>query len=207
MKRINGTRFMAQEELGKQLIELNMDEEQYSTGGIPLLVQGRKIYVDAGDSHTMIFGATGSKKTRMFAMPSIGIFARAGESFVVTDPKGELYKRTAGDVQKQGYNICCLNLRAFREGKTWNPLMLPYKLYHSGNQTKAIELVSEMARVIIDLDCTNESFWSTTAVDIFIGLSLVWSFTSSDILYELVPIFVKYFVLYSTGRPARLFSM
>lgn len=173
MKKINGTRFMSQEEFAKQLVELNMDDEQYETGGIPLMVRGRKIYVDAGDSHTMIYGATGSKKTRMFAMPSIGIFARAGESFVVTDPKGELYKRTAGDVQKQGYEICCLNLRSFREGQTWNPLWLPYKLYHGGERTKAIELVSEMARMIIESEAVEDKFWTTTAIDIFIGLALM----------------------------------
>lgn len=173
MKKINGTRFMTQEELAKQLTELNMDDDRYEIGGIPLMVRGRKIYVDSSDSHTMIYGATGSKKTRMFAMPSIGIFARSGESFVVTDPKGELYKRTAGDVQKQGYEIYCLNLRSFREGNTWNPLWLPYHLYHGGERTKAIELVSEMARMIMESASVEDKFWTATAMDIFIGLALM----------------------------------
>ena len=89
MNRMNRTRFLTQDEFAKTLVEININDKNYPVGGIPMLVLGDKAYIDAADNHTMIFGATGSKKTRMFAMPSIGIFARAGESFVVTDPKGE----------------------------------------------------------------------------------------------------------------------
>ena len=173
MKRINSTRFLTQEELAEQLVELDMDQEVYQTGGIPLLVKNRKIYVDNTDSHTMIFGATGSKKTRMFAMPAIGVFARAGESFVVTDPKGELFERTAGDVEQHGFHICCLNLRDFKAGVSWNPLALPYKYYHNGKRTKALEFVSEMAKMIIQMDSTEEKFWTTTAADIFVGFTIL----------------------------------
>ena len=104
---------------------LDLQETQYAQGGVPLLTMGDKVYVDASDSHTIIFGATGSKKTRMFAMPSLRIFARAGESFVVTDPKGELYQRTSGEVVQMGYEVCCLNLRDMECGESWNPLDLP----------------------------------------------------------------------------------
>lgn len=66
--------------------------------------------MDASDSHTMIFGATGSKKTRLFAMPGIGILVRGGESFVATDPKGELYERTAGEaLVLAGRNCPCIS--------------------------------------------------------------------------------------------------
>ena len=125
MKRINSTRFLTQDELAERLTPLDIDGDEYPVGGIPLLIKDKKIYVDATDSHTMIYGATGSKKTRMFAMPSLGIFARAGESFVVTDPKGELFLRTVGDVSEHGYEVCCVNLRDLKNGVTWNPLNLP----------------------------------------------------------------------------------
>jgi len=173
MNRINGTRFLTQDELAKTLVEINIKEKTYPVGGIPMLVLDDKLYIDAADSHTMIFGATGSKKTRMFAMPSIGIFARAGESFVVTDPKGELYDRTIGDVVSYGYESNCVNLRDFREGVTWNPLSLPYRYYHNGKKTKAIEFAVEMSKMIIGEDATEEVFWSNTAVDVFSGFILL----------------------------------
>lgn len=173
MNRLNSTRFMTQEEFAKQFVELNMKEEIYSAGGIPMLVRDDKIYVDAEDSHTIIFGATGSKKTRMFVMPSIGIFARAGESFVVTDTKGELYERTLGDVVKHGYKGYCLNLRNFRQGVTWNPLALPYRYYHNGKKTKAMEFATEMAKMIIGEEMTEDAFWPTTAIDVVCGFILL----------------------------------
>ena len=96
---------MTQEEFAKQFVELDMNDATYPVGGIPMLVKDKKIYIDAEDSHTIIFGATGSKKTRMFVMPSIGILARAGESFVVTDTKGELYERT---IQRNFRFVCSI---------------------------------------------------------------------------------------------------
>ena len=173
MKKINSTRFMTQEEFTKQFVELDMNAKNYSVGGIPMLVKDKKIYIDDQDSHTIIFGATGSKKTRMFVMPSIGIFARAGESFVVTDTKGELFERTIGDVEAQGYKRCCINLRNFRAGVTWNPLALPYRYYHSGKKAKAMEFATEMAKMVIGEKSTEEAFWSNTAIDVFSGFILL----------------------------------
>jgi len=166
--RINSTRFLNQEELASQLLELDLNEQNYSMGGIPLLCMGDKIYVDATDSHSIIFGATGSKKTRMFAMPSIGIFSRAGESFVVTDPKGELYQRTAGEVAEMGYDVCCLNLRNLNEGEEWNPFYLPYKLYHSSERAKAMEMIQELVTMMTD-NASDEKFWTYTTIDVLCG--------------------------------------
>lgn len=173
MNRINGTRFLKQDELAQQLVEIDLNQEQYPVGGVPLLVKDGKAYVDGSDSHTIVFGATGSKKTRMFAMPSIGIFARAGESFVVTDPKGELYRKTAGEVEACGYQVRCLNLRQLRQGDTWNPLALPYEYYHRGKKAKALEMVNELATMIIGQDSTEESFWTNSSISILVGFILL----------------------------------
>ena len=173
MNRLNSTCFMTQEEFAKQFVELDMKDAAYPVGGIPMLVNDNKIYVDASDSHTIIFGATGSKKTRMFVMPAIGILARAGESFVVTDTKGELFDRTLGDVIEHGYKMCCINLRDFHNGVTWNPLALPYRYYHSGKKAKAVEFAIEMAKMIIGPDMTDDAFWPTTAIDVLSGFILL----------------------------------
>lgn len=173
MNRLNTTSFITQDELAQKLFSINMNKKHYLIGGVPLLVQDSKIYVDSSDSHTMIFGATGSKKTRMFVMPSIEIFAKAGESFVVTDPKGEVFERTAGNVQELGYDVKCMNLRDFRDGFTWNPLRLPYEFYRKGKQAKAVEFVNEMARMIIGENATNEVFWVNSAVDVLCGFTLL----------------------------------
>jgi type IV secretory pathway TraG/TraD family ATPase VirD4 len=42
-------------------------------------------------------------------LPLINILALAGESFIATDPKGELYDRTSGLVAAKGYQTFVLN--------------------------------------------------------------------------------------------------
>lgn len=173
MNRVNSTHFATQEELAGSLVSLDLKEKVFPIAGVPFLGKGDTIYVDASDSHTMVFGATGSKKTRLFVMPGIEILVRGGESFVATDPKGELYERTAGDVSSYGYDVKCMNLRDFKKGFRWNPLTLPYEYYHNNKKVKAMEFVMEMSSMIIGGDSSQESFWVDTGRDVLVGFILL----------------------------------
>lgn len=66
-------------------------------GGVPLgqTEEGEEILVDSSDVHSLIIGSTGSKKSRLIVMPNIYILGAAGESMIVSDPKAEIYSRTA----------------------------------------------------------------------------------------------------------------
>ncbi|MCM1261551.1 MAG: type IV secretory system conjugative DNA transfer family protein [Butyrivibrio sp.] len=172
MNKMNGTKFISQEELKERLTEIDLEKEDYLSGGVPLIVQDGKAYVDTGDSHTIIFGATGSKKTRLLGMPMVEILSGAGESFVITDPKGEIYEKTVCNVEQRGYRVFCLNLRDFREGNTWNPLALPYDFYHNGEKSKAVEMASELSTMIIG-DDMKEPFWTNSAADVLTGFMLI----------------------------------
>ena len=169
MQRINQTGFLEKDEFAKKLTKLHMDDEAYETGGVPMLVKDREIYVDGSDNHTLIFGATGSKKSRLFAFPTIGILARAGESFIVTDPKGELFARTSADVKAHGYEVETLNLRDFSKGSGWNVVGLIFQYYHNGRKAKAFELLNGICRMLLD-DTINERYWSDTAANVICGL-------------------------------------
>lgn len=173
MNRMNTTRFMSQEELMQKCTEIDLGrDEPCRTGGVPLLVKDQKAYVDAEDNHTMIFGSTGSKKTRLLGIPTVEILSRAGESFVVTDPKGEIYAKTAKSIQRRGYRTYCLNLRELKNGIAWNPLLLPYEFYCQGDEGKAVEMVNEMARMIVG-EKSEDPFWSNTTIDVITGLILI----------------------------------
>ena len=173
MNRMNTTRFMSQEELMQKYKEIDLGrEETCQVGGVPLLVKDQKAYIDAEDNHTMIFGSTGSKKTRLLGIPTVEILSRAGESFVVTDPKGEIYAKTAKSIQRRGYRTYCLNLRELKDGMTWNPLLLPYEFYCQGEEGKAVEMVNELARMIVG-EKSEDPFWSNTTMDVITGLILI----------------------------------
>ena len=55
-----------------------------------------------------------------------------------------------------------------------DPMTLPYNLYKSGNQDKAIELIDDLAANILydDNSKNQDPFWEKTSADYFAGLSL-----------------------------------
>ncbi len=132
----------------KSTVKLDISRGLYPGAGLPVLSDGTTIYADNSDTHSLIFGATGSKKTRLFCMPMLKMFAMAGESFIATDPKGELYDKTSGLVRAQGYKTVVLNFRDLELSDFWNPLKIPYELYHSGQTEAAISLLDDLVQAL-----------------------------------------------------------
>ena len=159
------TRWSSIEEMQKSGTYVDLSADKYPTAGLPLLTNGREAYVDGEDTHTLIFGATGSKKTRLFVMPMLNMFVKAGESFVVSDPKGELYKRTSGIAKENGYDITVINFRDIGKGDMWNPIALPYELYKSGKKEEAIALLNDFVATIAapHFENTVDRFWPEMA--------------------------------------------
>ncbi|MBP3381865.1 MAG: type IV secretory system conjugative DNA transfer family protein [Clostridia bacterium] len=159
------TRWSTVEEMKRAGTYVDLFADTYPVAGLPLLSDGKEAYVDGADTHTLIFGATGSKKTRLFCMPLIGLFAGAGESFVVTDPKGELYAKTAGFVKSKGYKTVVLNFRDIGRGDMWNPLALPYEMYHSENKEQGISMLNDFVNTIAEPQKANtkDVFWPEMA--------------------------------------------
>lgn len=143
----------------------------YQAAGIPLYSEKDKIWVDNGESHTLIIGATGSGKTYCMVNPLVMILAKKGESMIITDPKGEIYENNANFLRSRGYNIILLNFRSPQKGNTWNPLSLPYRLYKNGNIDKSNELLRDIALNILHEEKTDDPFWQNTAADYFVGLA------------------------------------
>ena len=142
--------------------------------GIPLINNGKEMWVDNGEYHNLVIGSTGSGKTECLVKPMVNLLAKKGESMIITDPKGEIYKYSAAYLRSKGYNIIVLNFREPLKGNSWNPLTLPYKYYKSGNQDKAIELLDDVAlNILYDPSNKSESdFWEKSSADYFSGLAL-----------------------------------
>ena len=157
-----------------KVVKVSPYSEVVEAAGIPLINNGKEIWVDNGEYHNLVIGSTGSGKTETIVKPMVNLLAKKGESMVITDPKGEIYKYSATYLKKQGYKIIVLNFREPLHGNSWNPLTLPYKYYTGGNQDKAIELLNDVALNIL-YDSSNKSesdFWEKSAADYFSGLAL-----------------------------------
>lgn len=148
------------------------------TAGVPLLwsEQDDIVVVDQTDAHTLVIGPTGSKKSRLVAMPMVRILGSVNtkESMVICDPKAEIFNRTASFLEQQGYIILTLNLRNPEVGRGWNPLAIPYNFFCQGNVDRAYEFVNDIAENLIKDDMsTNEPFWDNSAGSLFFGLTIL----------------------------------
>jgi len=167
------SRWASESEIKSSLYKIKSGDVSPSHGGIPLFSDSEAVYVDKTDTHSLIVGSTGSKKTRLIGMPALRLYAHAGESFIATDPKAELYEKTLPLLKGLGYRVFVLNLRDPVHSNAWNPLIVPYRLYHSGQRDKAIELLNDMANCIVKEDYAKEPYWPNNAADLLTGLLLL----------------------------------
>lgn len=114
--------------------------------------------------HTMIYGATGSGKTRGFVKPFILQTARRKESMVLVDPKGEIYESMSGFLRDEGYEVKMFNLLDMENSDAWNCLS---EIEHDK------DLVQSIAEVIIkNTSNANErqDFWEKAELNLLMAL-------------------------------------
>ena len=86
-----------------------------------ILAENNYLPVDKrGNVNVLVVGGSGSGKSASYSIPNA--YQQLG-SYVFTDPKGELYDRTAGYLKQNGYEIKVLNLVKPQNSDGYNPLM------------------------------------------------------------------------------------
>jgi len=71
--------------------------------------------------HTIVFGATGSGKSRGYVIPFIFQAVKRKESIIIVDPKGELYEKTSEYLRSEGgYTTRIFNLLDPENSDGWN---------------------------------------------------------------------------------------
>ncbi|MDR1131351.1 MAG: type IV secretory system conjugative DNA transfer family protein [Oscillospiraceae bacterium] len=76
------------------------------------------------DNHAIVFGSTGSGKSRGYVRPFIYQAVKRRESILLVDVKGELYEATAEYMRSEeaGYTVKVFNLLDPPHSDGWNPL-------------------------------------------------------------------------------------
>ena len=168
------SRWAKDKEIKEELDRVEIKQENSKSAGVPLILNDNEMWVDNSEYHSLVIGATGSGKTQTVILPLVHSLAKAKESMIITDPKGEIYEKTSNMLRSRGYQILLLNFRDPQNGNAWNPMSLPYQMYKSGNQDKAIELLDDLALNIL-YDESNQNadpFWEKTSADYFSGVAL-----------------------------------
>ena len=168
------SRWAKDKEIKEELSCVEITQRNSKAAGVPIILNEKEMWVDNGEYHSLVIGATGSGKTQTVILPMVHSLAKARESMIITDPKGEIYEKTSNMLRARGYQILLLNFRDPQHGNAWNPMSLPYQMYKSGNQDKAIELLDDLALNILydDSNKNADPFWEKTSADYFSGVAL-----------------------------------
>lgn len=159
-----------------KLTQVDSKAEECDKAGIVLDV-GRdgKVWCTPPEDHVFITGTTGAGKTRRLIVPSVHMIAAAGNSMVITDPKGEIYGMTAGYLKKNGYEISVLDFRSPATSTRWNPLAIAELYWERGDvagRDRALMLIRTIADMLsASVASDRDRFWEETAKSLFTGFA------------------------------------
>ena len=174
----SGARFETTERFLQSTSVVNSTESELKSAGIPLTHIDENTYATSTDElHCFVIGDSGCGKTRRVILPTIRLLAKAGESMVISDPNGELFRMTANSLREKGYTVQVLNFRNPCRGHRWNPLGLIDTLYHAGDsesKDRALMMLSDIVDVLQQgLKGEKDPFWAMAAGDVLRGISLM----------------------------------
>ena len=118
-----------------------------------------KIYCIDNNTHTIAIGATRSGKSRCLVLQSIGLLGLAGESIVITDPKGELHDYTSSYLEELGYEVRTLDFKDTRKSDRYNFLQPVVDALEKGDIQDAIDKVWDITESLMPDNEKGEPIW------------------------------------------------
>ena len=120
-----------------------------------ILAENNYLPVDKrGNVNVLVVGGSGSGKSASYSIPNA--YQLLG-SYVFTDPKGELYDKTAGYLKQHGYKIKVLNLVHPQYSDGYNPLM------HVASEIDVDVIAHTIVKGQRAKDSTSDPFWDDSA--------------------------------------------
>ncbi len=151
-------------------------------GGLPLMYEGEDVYVSGDYYHSIVIGETGSKKSRLFAMPMVVNILQAGENAVITDPKGEIYNKTHKLAEKNNYNIVKLDFSDLKNSSKWNIFGEIKVNFEKNNIARALELIGDFSKKVIvnSVSHSIDKYWEVAAAEDLTSLLKIFFLTERE---------------------------
>lgn len=128
------------------------------------------------NNNVMVVGASGAGKTRYIVKPNL---LQAWGSYVISDPKGSLYKEMAPYLKSKGYKVVKMDFIHPERSLRYNPLA--YCKTTNDIRRLAHTLVYEMAQTK-NANSTKDPFWDETAEILL--CALIGYIIESDEIHE-----------------------
>lgn len=120
---------------------------------------GRQMFFNSEDTHSILIGATRSGKTRCNVLQTICLLGLAGESIVASDPKGELYLYTAPFLERLGYEVIAIDFKNPARSNQYNFLQPVIDAVNVDNIPLAVMCARDLVAALVKDDRT-EQIWT-----------------------------------------------
>nr|WP_250860449.1 type IV secretory system conjugative DNA transfer family protein [Oceanirhabdus seepicola] len=118
-----------------------------------------KISFIGDDVHSLCIGATRSGKTRTVVLQSIGSLALAGESMILSDPKGELYQYTYPFLERLGYEVIAIDFKNPLKSDRYNFLEPVIEAVDNNDIAMAIDATWDLTSQLVG-ESKGERIWT-----------------------------------------------
>lgn len=133
-------------------------------------LKNEEISIVADNKHTLCLGNTGSGKTRRILIESLCTLGLAGESIIVSDPKGELYQMTSDFFNKLNYDVDVLDFKTPEKSDRYNFLQPIINAIDSNDIKKAEDLTWDLVECIVQKSGSNtDPLWENGEKSIIAG--------------------------------------
>lgn len=140
------------------------------------------------NKHQIIYGATGSGKSRGYVKPMIlkmvqlMVSGKSKQSMIIVDPKAELFEQYSQHLRDNGYVVKALNLLDMENSDGWNCI---------GETEGDVDMVQSVAETIIrntSEEGQKADFWDKAEQNLLIALILYVQSMKDPITNELLPL-------------------
>lgn len=160
-------------------------EYNYKGGGLVVGYKRNKkeesIYYIDDNVHSLTVGATRSGKTRSVVLQTIGNLGIAGESMIISDPKGELHQYTYPFLEELGYKIVTIDFKNPLKSTRYNFLQPVIDAVAREDYRKAEEYAWDLtASLVGNEDTKMEKIWRDGEMSVIAGAIISVVFDNRD---------------------------
>ena len=147
---------------------------KFNNGGLVVGYNKKKdkeeIYYIGDNTHSLTVGATRSGKTRTIVLQTIGNLGLAGESMIISDPKGEIYDYTSKFLEDIGYETIAIDFKNPQKSNRYNFLQPVIDAVNEEDYRKAEEYAWDITTSLVgNEESKMERIWKDGEMSIIAG--------------------------------------